>query len=137
MVSGMVEGEHPIVFPCPRESKCINAFSTGVKAATAETRNLVCLEGRKPVDGVGSPQNIQDCKNNWVKHVVIIVHLSRQGISLNVQFSGDPLWFKTNTVLSAESVDGDSLRMQFWAWASHLEDVLNIDVISPVAYRFP
>ena len=50
---------------------------------------------------------------------------------------GDPLWFKTNTVLSTESVDGNSLGMQFWAWASDLEDVLQVDIISPVAYCFP
>lgn len=50
---------------------------------------------------------------------------------------GDPVWFKTNTVLPAEGVDGDSLGMQFWAWASHLEDILHVDVISPVEYCFP
>ena len=130
-------GEQPVVFPCPRESKYIDAFGTRVKPATAETRNLACLEGREPVDSVGHPQKIQGCKNISVKHVVIIVHLSRQGISLGVQFPGDPLRFKMNTVLSAEGVYGNSFGMQFWAWASHLEDVLYIDVISPVAYCFP
>ena len=54
-------GKHPVVFPCPRESKCVAAFSTGVKPATAETRNLACLEGREPVDSVGAPT--KDNKN--------------------------------------------------------------------------
>ena len=53
----------------------------GFKPVTAETRDLACLEGREPVDSVGPPQNIQGCKNIWVKDVVIIVHLSRQACS--------------------------------------------------------
>ena len=98
----------------------IQLFSPAQERVNASMPSAQELSQRLQKRGTWRVLKEENLSTVWVKHVVIIVHLSRQGISLNVQFPGDPLWFKTNTVLYTESVDANSLGMQFWAWASHL-----------------
>ena len=125
----------------------IQLFSPAQERVNASMPSAQGLSQRLQKRGTWRVLKVENLSTVWGPHKIskvakisglsIIVHLSRKGISLNIKFPGDPLWFETNTVLYAESVDGDGLSMQFWAWASHLEDVLHVDVISPVAYRFP